>query len=147
MRQVVRDRQFRIECALPFVLDLLPLSVEAGLDFIVNVVVNSRKEVVKVVAGDPEAQARDERSRLGIPLDSETIEQVAALAEELGIDPRMLAMVGDRLYTDIALGKTAGVKTVLVLSGETGRDDLENSEYQPDLVCENLADLIRMLRD
>ena len=39
-----------------------------------------------LVAGDPEAQARDERSRLGIPLDSETIEQVAALAEELGIE-------------------------------------------------------------
>jgi len=33
LRQVVRDRQFRIECALPFVLDLMTLSVEAGLDF------------------------------------------------------------------------------------------------------------------
>ena len=56
-------------------------------------------------------------------------------------------MVGDRLYTDIALGKTAGVKTVLVLSGETSRENLENSEFHPDLVCENLADLIRMLKD
>ena len=56
-------------------------------------------------------------------------------------------MVGDRLYTDIALGKTAGVKTVLVLSGETNLEDLKNSEFHPDLVCENLADLIRMLKD
>ena len=72
---------------------------------------------------------------------------VNALAEEWGIDPRELIMVGDRLYTDIALGKTAGVKTVLVLSGETNLEDLKNSEFHPDLVCENLADLIRMLKD
>jgi ribonucleotide monophosphatase NagD (HAD superfamily) len=54
-------------------------------------------------------------------------------------------MVGDRLYTDIALGKTTGVKTVLVLSGETRREDLENAKYLPDLVCETLADLTRYL--
>jgi len=72
---------------------------------------------------------------------------VNALAEEWGIDPRSLAMVGDRLYTDIALGKTACVKTVLVLSGETNLEDLKNLEFHPDLVCENLADLIRMLKD
>ena len=70
---------------------------------------------------------------------------VNALAQEWGLEPNEMVMVGDRLYTDIALGQTAGVKTVLVLSGETDSEDLENSEYQPDLVCENLADLIRYL--
>lgn len=70
---------------------------------------------------------------------------VNALAQEWGLEPNEKVMVGDRLYTDIALGQTAGVKTVLVLSGETDSEDLENSEYQPDLVCENLADLIRYL--
>jgi len=58
-----------------------------------------------------------------------------------------MVMVGDRLYTDIALGDTAGVRTVLVLSGETRYEDLENSSYKPDLVCQNLADLIRFLLD
>ena len=66
---------------------------------------------------------------------------VNALAEEWGLEPKEMVMVGDRLYTDIALGKTAGVKTVLVLSGETKREDLVNVIYQPDLVCENLAEL------
>ncbi len=70
---------------------------------------------------------------------------VSALAQEWGFEPKEMVMVGDRLYTDIALGQTAGVKTVLVLSGETDSEDLENSEYQPDLVCENLADLTRYL--
>jgi ribonucleotide monophosphatase NagD (HAD superfamily) len=70
---------------------------------------------------------------------------VDALAEEWGLRPEDLVMVGDRLYTDIALGKTAGVRTVLVLSGETRREDLASGIYQPDLVCENLADLTRYL--
>jgi len=70
---------------------------------------------------------------------------VTALAEEWGLEPEDIVMIGDRLYTDIALGKTAGVRTVLVLSGETRREDLENTSYKPDLVCENLADLIRYL--
>ena len=35
-----------------------------------------------------------------------------------GVTARDMVMVGDRLYTDIALGKSAGVRTVLVLSGK-----------------------------
>ena len=70
---------------------------------------------------------------------------VNALAQEWGLEPKDMVMVGDRLYTDIALGQTAGVRTVLVLSGETKREDLVNAIYQPDLVCENLADLARYL--
>ena len=53
-------------------------------------------------------------------------------------------MVGDRLYTDIALGK-AGLATVLVLSGETHQSDLVDSPFQPDLVVENLAGLIKFI--
>jgi LDH2 family malate/lactate/ureidoglycolate dehydrogenase len=38
-----------------------------------------------LVAGDPEAKAREERLRLGIPLDEETIRQLGELAAELGL--------------------------------------------------------------
>ena len=65
---------------------------------------------------------------------------VAALAEKLGLPVRDLCMVGDRLYTDIALGKT-GCATVLVLSGETRREDLDGSPFQPDFILANLAEL------
>ena len=37
------------------------------------------------VPGDPEARAREERARLGIPLDVETIEQLEALGGDLGV--------------------------------------------------------------
>jgi LDH2 family malate/lactate/ureidoglycolate dehydrogenase len=44
-----------------------------------------------LVAGDPEARARAERSRLGVPLDEETIHQLEALAAELQLEmPRPL---------------------------------------------------------
>lgn len=59
-------------------------------------------------------------------------------------------MIGDR-YTDVAFGKKAGLKTVLLLSGEGARELIHNWqewEYQPDFIAENLltaAKLIQLL--
>jgi ribonucleotide monophosphatase NagD (HAD superfamily) len=36
---------------------------------------------------------------------------------------------------------------VLVLSGETKREDLPGSPFQPDFVCENLAELAEILKE
>jgi NagD protein len=66
---------------------------------------------------------------------------VEAAARKLGLPIEALAMAGDRLYTDIALGQTAGIFTVLVLSGETRREDLAGSPFQPDLVFQDLGEL------
>ena len=41
--------------------------------------------------------------------------------QELGLDPKKCAMVGDRLYTDIAMANRAGCVGILVLSGEAQR--------------------------
>lgn len=62
------------------------------------------------------------------------------------IEPRQLAMVGDRLYTDIAMANACGALGVLVLSGESTRENIEQSEAQPDLVVANLAEFGRLLR-
>jgi 4-nitrophenyl phosphatase len=70
---------------------------------------------------------------------------VEAIVEATGFSPGDLTMVGDRLYTDIAMG-AAGIRTVLVLSGETGREDLVCAPHQPDLVCENLKELLMYLQ-
>jgi len=64
---------------------------------------------------------------------------VDAVAEKLGLKIEEMAMVGDRLYTDIALGQTSGITTCLVLSGETHLEDLKESPYQPTYCFENLA--------
>lgn len=70
---------------------------------------------------------------------------VEALVEKLGLPVDALCMVGDRLYTDIALGRT-GLTTVLVLSGETRREELANSPFVPDFVMRDLAELGETLK-
>lgn len=52
-----------------------------------------------------------------------------------------LVFVGDRLYTDIAIGAKHGAASVLVLTGEATREDLTHSDVQPDIIVERLIDL------
>ena len=64
---------------------------------------------------------------------------VEKAAERVGVPVSSMCMIGDRLYTDIALGATAGIPTVLVLSGETRQDDVPASPYQPSYIFEHLG--------
>lgn len=70
---------------------------------------------------------------------------VEGLAYKWGLKNEELLMVGDRLYTDIMMGKTAGVKTALVLTGEAKRSDLAEAAHQPDWVVEDLFGLMNLL--
>ncbi|MBN1231375.1 MAG: HAD-IIA family hydrolase [Anaerolineales bacterium] len=69
---------------------------------------------------------------------------VEALVSLSGFQPGEMAMIGDRLYTDIAMGQS-GIKTILVMSGETQPEDLRQTEFIPDLIVENLAELHRLM--
>jgi 4-nitrophenyl phosphatase len=64
---------------------------------------------------------------------------VDAAAIKMGLPVDQLAMIGDRLYTDIALGQTSGIATILVLSGETKLENLKDTPFQPDYIFNNLA--------
>lgn len=64
---------------------------------------------------------------------------VEKASERMGIPVSAMCMVGDRLYTDIAVGGPAGIPTILVLSGETQFDEVARSPYQPSLIFENLG--------
>lgn len=55
----------------------------------------------------------------------------------------LLAMVGDRISSDVDGGRRAGLETVLVLSGTTSREEAEAADPAPDHVLENLAGLLR----
>ncbi|MBO4870098.1 MAG: HAD-IIA family hydrolase [Clostridia bacterium] len=61
-----------------------------------------------------------------------------------GVGAGDACIFGDRLYTDIALGKNSGMTAVLVLSGETKREDLKDlpADRTPDLIIESIADLL-----
>ena len=75
---------------------------------------------------------------LGKPF-TETLEY---LLEYLGCTREEMVFIGDRLYTDIAIGADHGITTVLVLTGETRREDVEKSVVKPDYIFDRLADLI-----
>ena len=66
----------------------------------------------------------------------------AALAR-LDVPARDAVIVGDRIETDIVMGKRLGLATVLVLTGVTRADDPRVAEVAPDLVLPSLRDLIR----
>ncbi len=62
-----------------------------------------------------------------------------------GSAPSETAMVGDRLYTDIATGVAFGMTAILVLTGEATLSDLPASPAQPDLIFDRLSDMIPYL--
>ena len=70
---------------------------------------------------------------------------IEALEKRTSIPRSEIAMVGDRLYTDIALGTNAGILSVLMLSGETTEADLAESEIRPDYVFSNLGGIADVL--
>lgn len=53
-----------------------------------------------------------------------------------------MAMVGDRLYTDIETGLRSGMLSILVMSGETTEEMLAASKTVPDLKYGRLAEMI-----
>jgi len=67
------------------------------------------------------------------------------LSNRIRIPLERLAMIGDRLYTDIALGETTGITTILVLSGETQPADLKASLYQPDYIFNHIGEVAHYL--
>ena len=61
----------------------------------------------------------------------------------LGVPARDAVMVGDRIETDIVMGKRLGLATMLVLSGVTRADDPRVAEIAPDVVLPSIRDVIR----
>jgi phosphoglycolate/pyridoxal phosphate phosphatase family enzyme len=54
-----------------------------------------------------------------------------------------VAIIGDRLDTDILGGKRAGITTIFALSGSTDQDILSKSDITPDYVINDLRDLLK----
>lgn len=63
--------------------------------------------------------------------------------ESMGLSPHQCLLVGDRLETDIVMGKKAGIATALVLTGVTSRETLRHCPIQPDYVWPSIADLLK----
>lgn len=62
-----------------------------------------------------------------------------------GLQPHELAMVGDRIYTDMAMAQQAGAVGVLVLTGEATAHDAAQASPPPDFVAPDLETLTQWL--
>ncbi|MDK2786768.1 MAG: hypothetical protein PWQ80_1447 [Thermotoga sp.] len=71
---------------------------------------------------------------------------VEVISRKFNVPKEKMAMVGDRLYTDIKLGKNAGIVSILVLTGETTLEDMESASVKPDFVFENLKELCEAIQ-
>lgn len=67
-------------------------------------------------------------------------------SERLSLKPEEMAIIGDRLYTDMRMGHDFGMTTILVLSGEANKEDIAGEELQPDYVFNNLGEVLEELR-
>lgn len=70
---------------------------------------------------------------------------VEAALQRTGLRAGELAMVGDRLYTDIETGLRNGMLSILVMSGETTEAMLAASDTKPDLIFDRLSGMIPLL--
>lgn len=67
------------------------------------------------------------------------------LTNRVNAERSRIAMVGDRLYTDIAAGRNHGLQSVLVLSGEASLADAECSDVKPHLIFSSVREMIPFL--
>jgi NagD protein len=51
-------------------------------------------------------------------------------------------MVGDRMDTDVVSGIEAGLRTMLVLTGATTREEAERYPYRASRIVDSIADLV-----
>jgi HAD superfamily hydrolase (TIGR01450 family) len=62
-----------------------------------------------------------------------------SLCDRLKIAPAHVAMIGDRLYTDMAMAHAADALSVLVLTGETTLEQARSAPQPPDLIVTDLG--------
>jgi HAD superfamily hydrolase (TIGR01450 family) len=91
--------------------------------------------IAKVTAARPKVVGKPSRAA------------VAEISSRLGVPTRDVAVIGDDLGMDIALGRLGGSRTVLVRSGISGEITLDRipARRRPDAVIDAVADLLQWL--
>jgi NagD protein len=72
---------------------------------------------------------------------------VEVILNVMKLRPEDCLIIGDRLSTDITMGKNSGISTALVLTGVTKLKDIKNVSTQPDYILNNVKDLIQMVHE
>ena len=67
------------------------------------------------------------------------------IVRHTGFKEEEIAVVGDRIYTDIAIVNGTDALSIMVLTGETQLEDLEQYDYRPDIILPSLAEITDLL--
>ncbi len=114
--------------------------VQSGADFIAtntdNTLITERGMLpgAGAIVRAVQTACRKEPTVVGKP--SEIIAKIAL--DRLKLEPKDVLLLGDRLETDIAMGNKVGMKTAMVLTGYSQREDIEKSGIRPDYILDKL---------
>jgi HAD superfamily hydrolase (TIGR01450 family) len=67
---------------------------------------------------------------------------IDTIIDKYNIERTEIVMVGDRLYTDIEMANNANIDSILVLSGDTSREDVELRPNDATFVLKNISRII-----
>jgi len=73
---------------------------------------------------------------------------IQTVLDVMGLKPEDCILIGDRLETDIKMGRDSGIATGIVLTGVTDEEALKavkHTSNQPDFVFESIADVENLL--
>ena len=71
-----------------------------------------------------------------------SVDMVEQIISRHGTNKEDIVVIGDRLYTDMNLARNIGCNFICVLSGETCRNDIENLMDNPELIVNDVGDLL-----
>ena len=64
--------------------------------------------------------------------------------QKLGCHSNQIAFIGDRMDTDIIAGIESNIDTILVLSGVTAIEDIDNFPYRPKYILNGVGDIVNL---
>lgn len=70
---------------------------------------------------------------------------VDVVLDKTGFSKDQIAMVGDRLSTDIAFGLNNDILSILVLTGEATMEDVKNGNIKPDIILPHAKEILEHL--
>lgn len=73
------------------------------------------------------------------------VHMVDVALDKTGFKKEEIAMVGDRLATDIAFGLNNDILSIMVLTGEATMDDVENGNIKPDIILPHAKEILNYL--
>jgi len=70
---------------------------------------------------------------------------IQTVLDVMGLRPEDCILIGDRLDTDIKMGRESGIATGIVLTGVTDEKTLKGSSIHPDFIFQSIADVENLL--